>query len=355
MKSNITGLSSTSRKSWIRVVKLVLGLTIVLYFTSVQVVQTHQTEAPTATATASGRTMSTRCRQNQRCSYRISKLVENEYNMVRGIMENLMNAHWNVTLEFVNLYMDVNLKVCDQYMDNMAVDKVLARDFRHPNALFRALDDDNKTNQSVREQYEAAWFEKYKLIKPKLHTKLNVQKCNALGLKLHALMYQYPERANSSSLLRCTSERNEDTLASTLIDFYISQTFMKSCLGNLELLAMSIRRLLKFDCERAHKFKIAYYTSKYLNMFRTCDPYLTIGDLMMNESVRQCTNKELNGTINKKYCSWFELVCKYPAKCFAASSSSTAPTTLPNSILVTAPASNGSQNVDLTNSSDLDV
>lgn len=260
-------------------------------------------------------TKTTRCRQNQRCSYRISKLVETEYNIVRNIMENLVSSHWNVTLEFVNLYMDTNLKSCDQYIDNMAVDKVLARDFRHPNALFRALDDDNRTNLSVREQYESEWFEKYKMIRPKLQPQSNKNKCNALGLKLHALLYQYPERVNNSNtMFKCNSARNDETLASTLIDFYISQSFMKSCLGNLELLAMSIRRILKFDCERAHKFKIAYFTSKYLNMFRTCDPYLTVSDLMTDSSIT-CTNKELNGTINRKYCSWYEIVCKYPSRC----------------------------------------
>jgi hypothetical protein len=192
----------------------------------------------------------------------------------------------------------------------------LARDFRHPNALFRTLD--NRTNQSVREQYEADWYEKYKLIKPRLHSPGNVQKCNALGLKIHALMYLYPERnQTASAALKCTAERNDETLISTLVDYYISQMFMKNCYGNLELLAMSIRRLIKFDCERAHKFKIAYFTSKYLNMFRTCDPYLTVSDLMLNSSLSKCTNKELNGTVNRKYCSWFELVCKYPMKCFA--------------------------------------
>lgn len=302
-----------------RIAKILLGLVFIIYFTDDVLSQ--------RTVTRTRQT--TKCRQNQRCSYRISKLVENEYNIVRNIMENLMNSHWNVTLEFVNLYMDVNLRVCDQYMDNVAVDKVLARDFRHPNALFRALDDDNRTNASIREQYEADWFEKYKMIKPRLHARLNVQKCNALGLKLHALLYQYSERANGTGpVLRCSSERNDDTLASTLIDFYISQTFMKSCLGNLELLAMSIRRLLKFDCERAHKFKIAYFTSKYLNLFRTCDPYLTVSDLMMNQSISQCTNRELNGTINRKYCSWFEVVCKYPTKCFANTSTTATTTTV---------------------------
>lgn len=66
------------------------------------------------------------CRQNQKCSYRISKLVENEYNMVRIIMENLITSHWNVTLEFVNMYVDTNLRSCDHFMDNVAVDKVIS-------------------------------------------------------------------------------------------------------------------------------------------------------------------------------------------------------------------------------------
>ena len=101
-----------------------------------------------------------------------------------------------------------------------------------------------------------------------------------------------------------------------LIDYYIAQTFIKSCDGNLELLANSIFRLIKYDCERASRFKLAYYNSKYLNMFRTCDPELTVNDLVSSGRFANCTNLgNLNGTANRKYCSWFEAVCKYPYTC----------------------------------------
>lgn len=138
----------------------------------------------------------TGCRKNQKCSYRISKLAEDEYNTVKTIMENLINTHWNVTIEFANLYFDTNLKACDQYIENVAVDKVQDEkrgDFRHPIKLFKTLDKENRTmvyNQTIREQYDAEWYEKYKFIKTKLQSRTNFNKCNALGLKLYALMYQ---------------------------------------------------------------------------------------------------------------------------------------------------------------------
>ena len=82
------------------------------------------------------------------------------------------------------------------------------------------------------------------------------------------------------------------------------------------MLAYSIYKLSKYDCDRAYKFKLAYFNSKYLNLFRACDPNLTANDLMNSGNFNNCTNlNALSGTVNKKYCSWFEIVCKYPLTC----------------------------------------
>ena len=82
------------------------------------------------------------------------------------------------------------------------------------------------------------------------------------------------------------------------------------------MLAQSIHKLLKYDCERAHTFKIAYFNSKYLNMFRACDPDSNVNDLLNDSRFNNCTHSgSLNGFINKKYCTWFEIVCKYPTTC----------------------------------------
>jgi hypothetical protein len=252
------------------------------------------------------------CKLNKKCTYRISKPAENEYLIIKNIMENLLSFHWNITLDYVNFYLDNNLKACDQNIEIIGVDQVIARDFRHPNALFKNLSDAS-TNKTVKDQYESEWFERYKLIKPKLQSKTYYTFCNTIGLKIHFLMYLYGEKEARS--VKCSSEKNEEALVALLLDFYISQTFMKNCYGNLEMLARSIRKLLKHDCERAHSFKTAYFNSKYLNLFRTCDPNLSVYDLTQNRPVSKCTNKFLNGTINKKYCAWYEIVCKQPNKC----------------------------------------
>lgn len=298
---------------------LILVIAVSVYYIRIGLTQPTTTNPPRQSKyngknSSSGKsTRSPMCKLNAKCSYRISKLVENEYLTIKNIMDNLMNSHWNITLDYVNMYLDQNLKACDQYIENIGVNQVISRDFRHPNALFKSVSN-NLTNKTIKDQYEIEWYEKYKLIKPKLQSKNYYNICNSIGLKLHYLMYQYPEKGTATG--KCNLGKNDESLVTILIDFYISQTFMKNCYGNVELLAISIRKLLKYDCERAHSFKIAYFTSKYINLFRTCDPYLTVNDLIYDDSVSKCTNTFLNGTINKKYCSWFEIVCKHPSKCF---------------------------------------
>ena len=254
------------------------------------------------------------CKSNSKCSYRISRFTENEYLMIKNLMQNLILNHWNVTLDFTNFYMEPNVKQCDQYFDQLGVIQVLNKDYRHPNALFKNLPEES-INKSVKTQYEIEWFEKYKLIKYKLQSSSYLTQCNNLGLKIHLLMHQYPEEKNK--ILRCNTRFNQEDSITNLIDYYISQSFMKNCMGNLELMAKSIYKLLKYDCERSNTFRLAYFNSKYLNMFRACDPYLTVNDLMLNSSqFTNCSNtSHLNGFISKKYCAWFELVCKYPIQC----------------------------------------
>ena len=119
-------------------------------------------------------------------------------------------------------------------------------------------------------------------------------------------------------IFKCSSRSSSEEPVSTLVDYYISQSFLKNCDGNFEMLANSIYKLSKYDCDRAYKFKIAYYNSKYLNFFRACDPLgvLTVNDLINTGNFNNCTNlNSLSGSTNKKHCAWFEVVCKYPTTC----------------------------------------
>lgn len=258
-------------------------------------------------------TSNTLCKSSLKCAYRISRFSENEYLMIKNIMQNLILLHWNITLEYTNFYFEPNVRLCDQYFDHVGINQVLSKDFRHPNALFKNIAH-NLINQTIKTQYEIEWYEKYKLIKCKLQSTTYLAQCNNLGLKLHLLIYQYPEEKHK--ILRCNTRYNQEDSITNLIDYYISQSFLKNCLGNIELLAKGIYKLLKYDCERANDFKLAYFNSKYLNLFRACDPSLTVNDLMMNSSqFTNCENSQVYGFLNKKYCSWFEIVCKYPTIC----------------------------------------
>jgi hypothetical protein len=252
------------------------------------------------------------CKPNTKCTYRISRVTENEYLMVKNIMNNLAAHHWNITIDFVNYYLEKNYRDCDQYFDHVGINQVLSKDFRHPNALFKNMND-SVVNDTIKKQYEIEWYKKYKMINYDLQPKNHLSQCNNIGLKIHLLLYDYPNQ--KYKILKCHSKLNQEDAITTLVDYYISQSFLKDCYGNLEMLAKGIYRMLKYDCERAHTFKVVYYNSKYLNFFRTCDPDLIIKDIVDNPKLNNCSNGNLNGTINKKYCSWFEAVCKYPITC----------------------------------------
>ena len=260
------------------------------------------------------------CDENQlngtKCAYRISRLNENEYLMIKNILNNLIEHHWNITIDFLNLFPEPSMKACDQYFDHVGVSQVIDKDYRHPNTLFKRVPP-GQINQTVKTQYEIEWFEKYKMIKYLLQSPKYLNQCNNIGLKLYFLLHDYGRE--QGKIFKCSSRSSQEEPVSTLIDYYIAQTFLKNCDGNLEMLANSIYKLIKYDCERAHKFKLAYFNSKYLNLFRACDPNLTINDLLNSGKFNNCSNVVINssqkGFLNKKYCAWFQVVCKYPSTC----------------------------------------
>ena len=63
------------------------------------------------------------------------------------------------------------------------------------------------------------------------------------------------------SHLNFAKRSSSEEPVSTLVDYYISQSFLKDCEGNVEMLAYSIYKLSKYDCDRAYKFKLAYFNS----------------------------------------------------------------------------------------------
>ena len=252
------------------------------------------------------------CKPNTKCTYRISRNMENEYLMVKNIMNNLVSRHWNITIEYVNYYLEKNYRDCDQYFEHVGINQAIDKDFRHPNSLFKNING-SLVNNTIKKQYEIEWYQKYKLINYQLQPKNHLLQCNKLGLKIFLLLHEYPNQ--KYKILKCHSKLNLEETVTTLVDYYISQSFLKDCYGNFELLAKSIYKVMKYDCERATTFKVVYYNSRYLNFFRTCDPDLTLKDLVENPKISNCTNSHINGVIAKKYCAWFEAVCKYPAIC----------------------------------------
>lgn len=254
------------------------------------------------------------CDSDSNCSYRISRPSEDRYLIIKNIMENLIVNHWNVTVDFTNFYMKPNIKQCDQYFDQIAIKDAINKDYRHPNALFKNIPEE-MINQTIKTEYLKEWFEVFKFIKYDFQSKTYREQCNNLGLKLFLVMYKYPEK--KYKILRCNTRFNQEDSVTHLVDFYVAQSFLKNCMGNVELIAKSIYKLIKYDCERASTFRLAYFNSKFINMFRTCSLNLTANDLMLESSkFTNCSNTtQLNSILSKKYCSWFEIVCKYPIQC----------------------------------------
>ena len=240
-----------------------------------------------------------------KCAYRISRLNEIEYLMVKNILGNLIEKHRDVSAQYLNFFFNSQLRACDQYFEYHAIKQVIQKDYRHPHSLFDKLPP-SQVNKTVRLQYEIEWLDKYKLIKHELQSVRNADQCNSFGLKLYYLIYEFAK--NQRHIFKCSS--GEEEPVSNLIDYYISQTFHKSCDGNLEMLSYAIYRLLNYDCSRAYAFKLAYFNSKYLNLFRTCDPDLNVNDLLNSGRFKNCS-----GSASSKNCAWYEITCKYPEIC----------------------------------------
>ncbi len=193
------------------------------------------------------------CNRENKCVYHISRLNENEYLMVKNILVNLYDRHWNITGLYLNFFFDSRLKECDRSFDFKAVKQVINKDYRHPNSLFLRVPLD-KVNKTVKLQYEMDWLEKYKMIKYGLQTFKYVDQCNEIGLKLFYLIHEYPMHYRRE-IFKCSSGHEETV--SNLIDYYIAQIFLKGCDGNLEMLAHGIYKfviLFKNYCFKG-KFK----------------------------------------------------------------------------------------------------
>lgn len=175
------------------------------------------------------------CNSQTKCAYRISRLNEDAYLMVKNILNNLYEKHWTITSRFFNFYFDSQLKECDYYFNYKAVKQVISNDFRHPNSLFEKIPL-SKINKTVKLQYEIDWLERYKMIKYGLQPFKYANQCNSIGLKLHYLIHDFAK--NQQTIFKCSSGYEETV--SILVDYYIAQTLLKNCDGNLEMLAHGI-------------------------------------------------------------------------------------------------------------------
>ncbi len=182
------------------------------------------------------------CNRDNKCVYRISRPNENEYLMVKNILANLYERHWNITASYLSFYFDPRLKECDRSFDFKAIKQVINRDYRHPNMLFLKVPSD-KVNRTVKLQYEIDWLERYKMIKYGLQPFKYVDQCNEIGLKVFYLIHEF-QLHYKREIFKC-SYGHEETV-SNLIDYYIAQTFLKSCDGNLEMLAYGIYKFVFF-------------------------------------------------------------------------------------------------------------
>jgi hypothetical protein len=248
------------------------------------------------------------------CYYGITRNSEIEYLMVKTIFTNLLTQHWNVTMDSLsNLHKSSTnfLKTCDVNIDYVCIKQTIAKDYRHPSHLFKGA---KTINESVRYEYEAGWFLNNKLIDVSKHeNKKHENLCNNLGLKIYCVLFDYINSNGKLNVCKMLSI-SQDEIISQLIDYYIAQSFIKSCYGNLEMISRGIHKMLKYDCDHAYTMKSTYFSSKYLNLFRTCDAYSNVNEMIMNKLETNCSSAILNYR-NKKNCVWYEAVCKYPLKC----------------------------------------
>lgn len=181
------------------------------------------------------------CNRDNKCVYRISRPDEEEYLLIKNILGRLYARHWDVTASYLSFYFDPRLKECDRAFDFNAIKQVIHNDFRHPNSLFEKVPV-NLVNQTVKLQYEIVWLHRYKMISYELQQAKYVDQCNAIGLKLYYLLHEFARHRRQ--IFKC-STGHEETV-SNLVDYYIAQTFIKSCDGNLEMIAHGIHKFVEF-------------------------------------------------------------------------------------------------------------
>ncbi len=260
------------------------------------------------------------------CFYGITRNVENEYLIKKNILRNLILYHYNITITSFNLIYDKESmwSFCNDNIDFTCVKQLIDKDYRHPNHLFKTIPA-NRINETVKKQYEADWYLKYKLINTDRQS--NYYKCNELGLKIHCLMYG---RSGFDSVADKKTTRaycdNHDGDLAPLVDYYIAHSLLNDCYGNLELIVRGIFNIIKQDCQnlsininRNSQRQITYYNSKYLNFFRTCKYNTNINDLL---TTINCTSNNGHMQSTKTYrssqlCKWHS-TCKHSLECLKA-------------------------------------
>lgn len=279
------------------------------------------------------------------CYYGITRNNENEYLIIKNLFKTLFNYHLNITLDSINTLDKTSttfLKTCDLNIDYVCIKQTISKDYRHPNHLFKNIKLNNITSkissssssssnnssksgsinsQKIKSEYEANWYLNYKSIDTNKHENSKYANfCNQIGLKLYCLLHDYINLNGKLNVCKMVSI-HQDELLSSLFDYYMAQTFMKNCYGNLEMVSRGIYKLLKFDCQRAYTMKLTYYNSKYLNFIRTCDENTNLNDLIIHKLDTNTTHNSSNCTNimhnfrNKRHCLWYEAICKHPVQC----------------------------------------
>lgn len=246
------------------------------------------------------------------CYYGITRNNENEYLMIKNILNFLIENHYNITLDLVN---DIGhssaVRKCDSNVEYMCVKQTIQKDFRHPTHLFKGILHQTDSDKVVYKQYEEEWYRKYKLIYSDKQDKQYTDSCNEIGLRIYCFLYDYKPFYRQAYCK--TVSNNQEEITSILLDYYIAQSLIKNCAGNLEMIARGLNKILKYDCNRAYSMKIAYFSSKYLNLIRTCTSDLNVNELM-GSLPTDCSNN-MKYFRNTRLCIWYEAICRHPITC----------------------------------------
>ncbi len=256
------------------------------------------------------------------CYYSITRNVENEFLIKKNILRNLVLYHNNITMSSFSLVYDKESlwSNCNENIGYICVKQLIDRDYRHPNHLFKNIPV-NRVNETIKRQYESDWYRRYKLINT--HEQSNYYKCNELGLKIHCLMYG---QNGLDSVIDRKAMRpfchNHDGDMAPLVDYYIAQSLLNDCFGNLELIVRGIFNIIRHDCRnlninsnRNNQRQITYFNSKYLNFFRTCKHSTNINDLLTTMNCTQTDGSSPKSYRNSQLCKWHQAVCKHSLVC----------------------------------------